>query len=426
VEEIRTVSLEQLLSLASTVSLDPEPIPLETKVVIVGSPLLYYLLSALDPDFPELFKIAADFDDCVDRSAETSVRYARLIASAARREKLRPLDRSAVIRTIEEAARISGDAAKLTAEIRGLVDLLQEGDHMAGLADRAVIGRADIEAAIDARRHRADRIHRRFQEEIARETLRVETSGKRVGQVNGLSVITLGGVSFGRPSRITAQVRLGKGEVIDIEREVALGGPLHSKGVLILSGFLGGRFGRNGSLSLTASLVFEQSYGPVEGDSASAAELFALLSALSDVPIQQSLAVTGSVDQHGLIQAIGGVNEKVEGFFDICKARGLVDGHGVLIPAANVQHLMLKQEIVDAVATGNFSVIPIETIDQGIEILTGVPAGEADAVGTYAEGTVNRAIATKLAAFARRSTPMPPAKRPGRSHRASRGDDERA
>ncbi|HXZ01836.1 MAG TPA: AAA family ATPase [Stellaceae bacterium] len=423
--EIRTVSLEQMLSLASTVSLDPEPIPLEVKVVLVGSPLLYYLLSELDPDFPELFKIAADFDDRVERSAATMELYARLIASAARRERLRPLDRTAVARTIEEAARMSGDAAKLTAEIRGLMDLLQEADHVAELAGKTLIGGAEIEAAIDARRRRADRVHRRFQEEIGRNTLRVETTGERVGQVNGLSVITVSGVSFGRPSRITAQVRLGKGEVIDIEREVALGGPIHSKGILILSGFLGGRFGRNGPLSLTASLVFEQSYGPVEGDSASAAELFALLSALSGVPIRQSLAVTGSVDQHGGIQAVGGVDEKIEGFFDICRARGLAGGQGVLLPAANVQHLMLRREVVDAAAAGLFSIIPYDTIDQGIELLTGVPAGAPDAGGSYAEGTINRAVAARLAAFAQRSVRAPlPTKTPRRPRIASRDGDE--
>ncbi len=422
--EIRTVSLEQLLSLASTVSLDPEPIPLEVKVVLVGSPRHYYLLSELDPDFPELFKIAADFDDRIDRSAETTVLYARLIASAVRREKLRPLDRIAVARTIEEAARMSGDAAKLTAEIRGLVDLLQEADHLAEMAGKAVVGYAEIDAAIDARRRRADRIHRRFQEEIGRNTLRIETAGERVGQVNGLSVVTLGGMSFGRPSRITAQVRFGKGEVIDIEREVALGGPIHSKGILILSGFLGGRFGRNGPLSLTASLVFEQSYGPVEGDSASAAELLALLSALSGTPVRQSLAVTGSIDQHGNIQAIGGVNEKIEGFFEICSTRGLTGDQGVLIPAANAQHLMLRREVVDAAAAGLFSIIPIETIDQGIEALTGVPAGLSDVGGDYSEETVNRAIAARLAAFAQRGTRASVPRTSRRARIAARENDD--
>ncbi len=420
--EIRTVSLEQLLSLQSTVSLDPEPIPLAVKVVLIGSPTLYYLLAELDPDFPELFKIAADFDDRIDRSPETTALYAQLIASAARREKLRPLDGAAMVGVIEEAARRSGDAAKLTAQIQSPIDLLQEADHLAEKAGRAVIGGAEIEAAIAARRGRADRIYRRFQEEIGRDTLRIETAGERVGQVNGLSVITLGGASFGHPSRITAQVRLGKGEVIDIEREVALGGPIHSKGVLILSGFLGGRFGRNGPLSLTASLVFEQSYGGVEGDSASAAELFALLSALADAPIRQSFAVTGSVDQHGQIQAIGGVNEKIEGFFDVCQRRGLTGEQGVLIPASNVQHLMLRHDVVEAAAAGRFSVIPIYTIDQGIELLTGLPAGLPDATGGYAEGTINRRISARLAAFAQRAIAAA-GPRPARPTRHGARDD---
>jgi lon-related putative ATP-dependent protease len=408
--EIRTESLEQLLSLASTVSLDPEPIPLEVKVVLIGSPLIYYLLSAYDPDFAELFKIAAEFDDRVDRTADNTALYARLIASAARRAKLRPLDRAAVARVIEEAARQADDAAKLTAQLRSVSDLLQEADHLAAAGAKTVIGAVEIEAAVTARRRRSDRIYRRLQEEVARNTLHIETAGARVGQVNGLSVITLGGVSFGHPSRITAQVRLGKGELIDIEREVALGGPIHSKGVLILAGFLGGRFGRDNPLSLTASLVFEQSYGGVEGDSASAAELFTLLSALSGVPIRQSLAVTGSVDQHGRIQAIGGVNEKIEGFFDVCHGRGLTGEQGVLIPSSNVQHLMLRQDVVEAAASGRFRIVAIDTVDQGMELLTGVPAGEPDLAGQYPPETINRRVAMRLAAFAKRAAPLPPAR----------------
>ena len=418
--EIRTVSLEQLLSLASTVSLDPEPIPLDLKVVLVGPPLLYYLLSELDPDFVEHFKIAAEFDDRIDRTPENTGLYARLIASAARRAKLRPLDREAVARVIDEAARMSGDAEKLSAQLRNLTDLLQEADHLAGTKSAAAIGAAEVEAAVTARRRRSDRIYRRLQEEIARNTLRIETEGERVGQVNGLSVISLGAVSFGHPSRITAQVRLGKGEVIDIEREVALGGPIHSKGVMILAGFLGGRFGREGPLSLTASLVFEQSYGGVEGDSASAAELFTLLSALSDTPIRQSFAVTGSIDQHGRIQAIGGVNEKIEGFFDVCKTRGLTGGQGVLIPAANVPHVMLRQDVAEAALAGRFRVIPIETVDQGMELLTGLPSGTPDQAGQYPESTLNRRVAVRLAALAKRAAAPVPSQ-PGSRRRRGNG-----
>jgi len=416
--EIRTISLEQLLSFASTVSLDPVPIPLSVKVVLVGPPMLYYLLSELDPDFPELFKVAAEFDDRVDRTRETVALYARLIATVARRDKLHPVDRGGVARVIEEAARLSGDGGKLTAQLRGVVDLLQEADQLALAAGKAVIDAEAVERAVAARRRRTDRLYQRLQEEIGRNTLRIETDGEAVGQVNGLSVVSLGGVSFGHPARISAQVRFGKGELIDIEREVALGGPIHSKGVLILSGFLGGRFGREGPLSLTASLVFEQSYGGVEGDSASAAELFALLSALSETPIRQSYAVTGSVDQHGHIQAIGGVNEKIEGFFDVCRARGLSGRQGVIIPAANVQHLMLRADVADAAAAGQFSVIAIETIDQGIELLTGVPAGEPDMTGRYKEGTLNGRVAVRLAQFARRSLPPPPN---GKGRRRRRG-----
>ena len=263
-----------------------------------------------------------------------------------------------------------------------------------------------MQAAIDAQFRRADRVYRRLQEEIGRGTIRIETDGAAVGQVNGLSVISLGALSFGTPSRITAQVRLGRGEVIDIEREVALGGPLHSKGVLILSGFLGGRFGGSRPLSLNASLVFEQSYGGVEGDSASAAELFALLSALAEAPIKQCFAITGSVDQRGQIQAIGGVNEKIEGFFDSCRATGFTGSQAVIIPASNVRHLMLRHDIVAAAAEGRFAIYPMDTVDQGLELLTGVAAGGPDAAGDYPAGTLNQRIAARLDAFAAKAAEL--------------------
>jgi lon-related putative ATP-dependent protease len=422
--EIRIASLEQLMSLASTVSLEPEPIPLEVKVILIGAPTIYYLLAELDADFRELFKVAADFDDAVDRSPETSALYARIIAATVRREKLRPLDRAGVARAIEYTSRLSGDSEKLSTQMRSLIDLLQEADYHAGAMHKEIVSASEIQAAIDAQHRRGDRIYLRLQDEIGRNTLRIETSGETIGQVNGLAVMELAGFSFGHPTRISAQVRLGRGEVIDIEREVALGGPLHSKGVLILSGFLAGRFGKSGPLSLTASLVFEQSYGGIDGDSASSAELYALLSALSEAPIRQGYAVTGSVDQHGLVQAIGGVNEKIEGFFDICRRRSLDGRQGVLIPAANVKHLMLRKDVVDACAAGKFHVIPVESIDQGIEILTGLPAGEADVTGRYPEGTINQRIATRLATFATRSTPrqLLPPRRDRRS--AKNGDHD--
>ncbi len=403
--EIRIISLEQMLSLASTVSLEPEPIPLQVKVVLIGPPPVYYILADADPDFLDLFKVAAEFEERLDRSPETMALYARLVATSARRNQLRPLDHDGVARVVEEAVRIGGDGDKLTTHVSTLSDLMQEADHLAGIAGKTVMGASDIEAAVRARRRRADRLYWRLQEEIERQTIRIETDGERIGQINGLSVYTLGGMSFGHPTRITAQVRFGRGELVDIEREVALGGPIHSKGVLILSGFLGGRFGRSGPLSLTASLVFEQSYGMVEGDSASAAELFALMSALSETPIRQCFAVTGSVDQLGRIQAIGGVNEKIEGYFDVCQARGLTGHQGVIIPATNVRHLMLRSDIVVAAKAGQFRVIPIDTVDQGLELLIGLPAGSIDITGNYPEGTVNRRVAARLAALARQSRP---------------------
>jgi len=404
--QIRIESLEQLLSMASTVSLAPEPILLDVKIVLIGPPSLYYLLSAYDDEFPDLFKIAADFEDRVERDPETTLLYARLICAVARREKLRAFDRDAVARVVEQASRLAGDVGKLSTSMRAINGILREADQLAADAGKDIVGATEVQAAIDAQFRRGDRIYRRLQEEIGRGTIRIETDGAAIGQINGLSVISLGALSFGTPSRITAQVRLGRGEVVDIEREVELGGPLHSKGVLILSGFLGGRFGKKRPLSLNASLVFEQSYGGVDGDSASAAELMALLSALADAPIKQCFAVTGSVDQRGQIQAIGGVNEKIEGFFDSCRLRGFTGYQGVIIPAANVRHLMLRQDVVAAAAEGRFAIYPIETIDQGLELLTGITPGEADAAGDYPSGTVNQRIAARLDAFATKAAEL--------------------
>ena len=398
--QIRIETLEQLLSMASTVSLAPEPIPLDVKVVLVGPPMLYYLLAANDEDFADLFKIAADFEDRVERSPENTLLYARLICGLTRREKLRPFDRDAVARIIEQAARLAGTSDRLTTSMRAFSDLLRESDQFAADAGKEIVGASDVQAAIDAQIRRGDRIHRRMLEEIGRKTIRIETDGAHIGQVNGLSVISLGSLSFGTPARITARVRLGRGEVVDIEREVELGGPLHSKGVLILSGFLGGRFGGSRPLSLAASVVFEQSYGGVDGDSASAAELFALLSALAEAPIEQRFAVTGSVDQRGQIQAIGGVNEKIEGFFDSCRITGFTGRQGVIIPASNVPHLMLRHDIVAAAQEGKFAVYPIDTVDQGLELLTGIPAGTPDQNGSYPPGTLNQRVTARLDAFA--------------------------
>jgi lon-related putative ATP-dependent protease len=400
---IRVESMGQALSLTATASLEPEPIPLEVKVVLLGERYLYYMLSQLDPEFPELFKVAADFEEEIERTAEGEQLYARLLGTFARREGLRALDRGAVARAIEHASRRAADAERLQVHAEAAADLLREADHLAGEAGAAVVGADHVQAALDAQVRRASRVRERIQEDIRRGTFLLDTRGETVGQVNGLSVLQLGGYAFGRPSRITARVRLGSGSVVDIEKEVALGGPIHSKGVLILSGFLGQRFASERPLSLAASLVFEQSYSGVEGDSASCAELVALLSALAEVPVRQGRAITGSVNQHGQVQPIGGVNEKIEGFFDVCRAAGLTGDQGVLIPASNVKHLMLRADVVEAAKKGLFHVWPIETVDEAVELLTGVPAGEKDAAGRYPEGTVNRRVDDRLATFAERA-----------------------
>ncbi|MDX9859515.1 MAG: ATP-binding protein [Rhodospirillales bacterium] len=404
----------ETLGLPSTVTLEPEPIPLDVKVVLLGEPQLYYVLTESDPEAGELFKVVADFDNRMDRSTGTALQYAKLIATLAQRENLKPLDRGAMARVVEHGARLAGDAEKLSTHMGSIVDLVREADFWAGEEGGAVVGAPHVQRAIDARIHRVDRVRERIQEEIRRGTLLIETDGERVGQINGLAVLQMHDFAFGRPSRISCRVRLGKGQVVDIEREVALGGPLHSKGVLILASYLGTRFAREVPLSLSASLVFEQSYSGVDGDSASSAELYAMLSALSGIPIRQGWAVTGSVDQHGRVQAIGGVNEKIEGFFDVCRARGLTGGQGALIPAANVKHLMLRRDVVEAAAARKFHIHAVETIDQGIEILTGVEAGRADARGAFPIGSVNRAVVQglqRLANAGRKAAEQPPSRR---------------
>lgn len=389
--EIRIESLGQMYSLVSTVSLEPEPIPLDAKVILIGNRLLYYLLAQYDPEFGELFKVAADFEDEVVRSADNDLLYARLVGTMVRRDKLHPFDRDAVARVIEHSARRAEDAEKLSTHMQSLADLVREADYWAAQEKREVVTRADVERAIQAQIKRSDRLRERSHEAILRGILHIDTDGERVGQVNGLSVFQLGDFSFAQPSRITANTRLGDGELVDIQREVKLGGSIHSKGVLILSSFLAARYAAEQPLSLAASLVFEQTYGQVEGDSASVAELCALLSSLANVPIRQSLAVTGSVDQFGRVQAIGAVNEKIEGYFDICNQRGLTGRQGVLIPASNVAHLMLRQDVVDAAKAGRFHVYAVETVDQALELLTGVAVGTPDA-----EGSLDQRVAQRI------------------------------
>jgi predicted ATP-dependent protease len=399
-KEIRIESMAQLAGLVSTVSLEPEPIPLDLKIVLVGDPMLYYLLSQHDPEFAQLFKVQAEFAEHCHRTDEHVALYARLIKTLAERESLCPLDKTGVARVIEHSSRLASDSERLSTRFSKIQDLLREADFWARKDGAKTIKAGHIQTAIDSQIHRSDRIRELMQEQITRGTVLIDTEDEQVGQVNGLAVLGVGNFAFGKPSRITARVRLGKGEVIDIERRVELGGALHSKGVFILTGYLGAKFGQDRPLALSASLVFEQSYGGVDGDSASSTELYALLSALADAPIKQGFAVTGSVNQYGQVQAIGGANEKIEGFFDICEARGLTGEQGVLIPAANVPHLMLRADVVAACKAGKFAIYSVETIDQGIEILTGVPAGAQAADGGYPDGTINARVAARLDAFA--------------------------
>ncbi len=402
--KLKIESIGQMYSLISTVSLEPQALPIKVKVVLIGTPLIYYLLRQYDPDFDHLFKVQADFAGQMDRNRKNMHEFVRLIAFAVRKERLLPFTKDAVARVIERGSRIVEDSRKISLHMEGVANLLKEADYWAREEGNSTVDAGHVQKAVDSWIFRSDRIRERMQEQIERDIVLIDTDGVRVGQINGLSVISLGDFSFGRPSRITARIRLGKGDVVDIEREVAMGGPIHSKGVLILSGFLGGRYALDNPLSLSASLVFEQSYGGIEGDSASSAELYALLSAIADVPINQSLAVTGSVNQYGQVQPIGGVNEKIEGFFDVCRAKqngnGLNGKQGVLIPASNVQHLMLRKDIVEAVEAGKFHIYAVETIDQGIEILTGMAAGEPDETGAYPEEGFNGKVQRRLKEFA--------------------------
>jgi lon-related putative ATP-dependent protease len=401
--EIRIEQPAESLGLISTQTLDPEPIPLDVKVVLFGDRELYYLLAAYDPDFAGLFKVQADFDDTIARSRDNDIAYARVIASIIKTHGLKPMNAAGVARLIEEGARMAEDREKLSIQIGRISDLVREADYWAGEAGREMATREDVVRAIEEGIQRADRLRDRAQEVIGRNIVLIDTSGSKVGQINALSVLQLGQFSFGRPSRITARVRMGMGRVTDIEREVKLGGPLHSKGVMILWGFLAGRFAEDFPLALAATIVFEQSYGGVDGDSASSAELYALLSALAEVPLKQNYAVTGSVNQWGEVQAIGGVSEKIEGFYDVCKARGLTGDQGVLIPASNIQHLMLREDVVEAVREGRFHVHAVRHVDEGIEILTGIKAGERGPDRLFPAGTINRMVEDKLRLFAERS-----------------------
>ncbi len=394
--EIRIQSLEQMLSLASTLSLEPQSQPLKVKVVLIGEPMLYYLIKQYDHEFNQLFKVAADFSTFTERSRGNVRLYARLIAAIQQQNKGRALTREAVARVIERASRMVDDREKLSLHVDSIKDLLVEADYWAGKADSALIRLDDINTAIAKQLYRQDKYREQFQQQILRGIVMIDTEGDKIAQVNGLSVLQIGDYMFGQPSRITATARLGRGNIIDIERESKLGGQLHTKGVMILSSYLASHYAPDQPLPLSASLVFEQSYGGVDGDSATAAELCVLLSALGKIPLKQSLAVTGSMNQLGEIQAIGGVNEKIEGFFDTCLKRGLNGEQGVIIPAANQVHLMLREDIRQAAAAGQFHIFIANHVEDVMELLSGLQRGRLNKSGGYTAGSFNQLIKARI------------------------------
>ena len=394
--KIKIQSLEQMLSLANTVSLEPESIPLDIKVILTGEPRLYYLLRAYDQEFSQLFKVSADFARTTRRDPGNVQDYARLVAAVQQGCGSRPLDKASVGRIIEQASRNAGDSEKLSLHLEDMRDLLCEADYWAGKTRRKIIRVGDVERAIEKQDYRQDRYRELMQEQILRGIKLIDTRGSKVAQVNALSVLQTGGYQFGQASRITATARLGRSGVVDIEREAKLGGEIHSKGVMILSSYLANRYAANQSLPLAASLAFEQSYGAIDGDSASAAELCALLSALGNIPLKQSLAVTGSMNQLGEMQAIGGVNEKIEGFFEVCAARGLDGKQGVIIPATNQVHLMLHKDVRDAVKKGKFNLYPARQVEDVMQLLSGMEPGCADAKGNYPPRSFNYRVQQRI------------------------------
>lgn len=398
-KEIRIESIAQQYSLISTTTLEPESIPLNVKVVLIGERIFYYLLYHYDPDFKELFKVSADFEEDMERNDENIRLFAQMIGTIAHESALLPLSCEAVARVIEHSSREAHNALKISTHLGTLSDLLKEADYWTRKADKNITDKADIVMALQAQTERMNRIQNRLYEQISDGTIKINTSGSAVGVINALSYIEMGGHRFGMPSRITVRTRLGKGDIIDIERKVELSGPIHAKGVMILTAYLGSTYAKESPFNLTASIVSEQSYAMIEGDSASSTELYAILSSLSELPIYQNIAVTGSVNQLGEIQAIGGVNEKIEGFFDICMQRDPQSEYGIIIPKSNVKHLMLKPEVIEASKKGKFKIYAVKHVDEGITILTGIEAGEIDEKGNYPKNSVNGKIIARLRKF---------------------------
>jgi lon-related putative ATP-dependent protease len=380
----------------ATKSLIPEPVAFDTKVILLGDPMVYALLFEKDKEFKELFKVKADFDITMDRTEANTKRYASFVCTLCKKEDLLHLDPSALAALIEYSSRLVEDKEKLSTQFSEISDIIREACFYAREEGAELVTKEHIERQLEEKIFRSNLIQKKIEEMIQRGSILIETEGEKVGQVNGLAVYSSGDYAFGKPSRITASVGVGREGITDIEREAQMGGSTHTKGVMILGGYLNDRFARQKPLSLNARLVFEQSYSGVDGDSASSTELYALLSALSSRPIKQGLAVTGSVNQKGEVQAIGGVNQKIEGFFQVCKAKGLTGDQGCVIPESNVKNLMLRGEVLEAIEKGEFHIYPVITIDEGIEVLTGVEAGHKKPDGDYPEGTVNFLVQERL------------------------------
>ncbi|MDF2571076.1 MAG: putative ATP-dependent protease [Sporomusa sp.] len=395
-KKLQIENLGEQYGVLAMASLKPEPIPINVKVVLIGNPYIYQLLYNYDEDFRKLFKAHADFDVIMENNVVNIQKLAGFISSTVNREKLKHFDKAAVARVVEYSSRLTGSQNKLTTRFNDVVEILCEADVWATMDNSQIVTAEHIKKAIEEKRYRANKYEERLQEMFAEGHLLIDTDGEKVGQVNGLAVLSVGEYMFGKPSRITANTYLGKSGVVNIERETKTSGTSHTKGVLILSGYLGQKYAQKHPLTLTASLTFEQLYDGVDGDSASSTELYAILSSVAELPIKQYIAVTGSVNQKGEIQPIGGATEKIEGFFSVCKLKGLTGNQGVMIPHQNVSNLTLNDEVIEAVRQGQFHIYPVETIDQGIEILTGVPAGEPSPDGTYLSGTVNALVSQKL------------------------------
>ncbi|NJD61966.1 MAG: ATP-dependent protease [Deltaproteobacteria bacterium] len=397
--EVKIEDVWEQYRLVTTATMKPEPIPLDVKVILIGTPEIYYLLFNLDEEYRELFKVKADFDNRMERTEANIREYAAFVATKTREERLLPFDASGVARVVEYGSRLAEHQEKLSSKFSDVSNLIRESHYWARKADADVVSGRHVEKALEEKVHRHSRIEDRMRDVTAEGTIIVETSGEAIGQVNGLSVLDTGDYSFGRPSRITATVHAGKRGVVNIERETKLSGKIHEKAVLILSSYLGRKYASRKPISLTASLTFEQLYGMIEGDSATCAELYSLLSAIAGVPIRQGIAITGSMDQNGTVQPIGGANEKIEGFFDLCRLRGLTGEQGVILPMRNARNLMLKKEVVEAVREGKFRIYAIEHVEDGVEILTGIPAGKEGPDGTYPAGTLNRLVEERLTAL---------------------------